>query len=213
MDAPVPSEVTRASVLDAVIAHLWHEDESTLRIADLCVKTGLSSSVIYNNYHSRQGLIDAAYLEIYRTMTLQLVSFYRDVAATARDAGALQRSIEGEIANSARADRWVQSRQMRLRISAAALRRPALQRNFVLLHDHYLNQLSEIFADLQRRGIAGDLLQPRQLAIMFEGSLLFHSFNDIALHPIDDQSWLAMLMAVMGAFSSSPPSPAAPTLD
>ena len=60
MEQPERSEDSRQAVLDAVCRRLWGHDESTIRIADICHETGLSSSVIYNYFRSRQGLIDAA---------------------------------------------------------------------------------------------------------------------------------------------------------
>ena len=205
METPIPREVTRVSVLDAVIARLWDADEGELRIADVCAETGLSSSVIYNNYRSRQGLIDAAYLEIYRTMTDQLVAIFQNVAAESADIAAVARYVHEQITVPATHEFWAKNRQIRLRIATAAIARPSLQRDFVLLQDHYLNRLTELFTDMQRRHLAGDLLKPRQLAIMFEGCLLFRSFNDIALHPVDNDSWLEMLMSVLGACASRTP--------
>ena len=80
MYVPEPTEATRDAVLEVAAQALWRRDEGSLRIADICQSTNLSSSVIYNNFRSRQGLIDAAYLSIYESMTTEIVAVFDEVS-------------------------------------------------------------------------------------------------------------------------------------
>jgi AcrR family transcriptional regulator len=199
MDLHERSDDTRNAVLKVVCNQLWQQDEGSVRIADVCQETGLSSSVIYNNFRSRQGLIDAAYLEIYESMTIDLVAMFEDAMADADSIDSLRDFIQSQLENPFRQEFWQANRHMRLRIATAAISRASMQSDFAILQERYLSRLTEFFDDLQQRHVAGNLLDPRQLAIMFEGCLLFHSFDDIAIAPADSESWLKMLMAVLGA--------------
>ena len=199
MDAIERPDDTAKVVLDAVCRQLWLADEGMLRIADVCADTDLSSSVIYNHFRSRQGLIDAAYLEIYRAMTADLlVVITRSLADVTSNEG-LRHVIRSEAQDEDRHRFWLRSRHMRLRITTAALARESMQSEFAQLQQKYLDGLAALFVDLQQRGIVGDLLNSRQLALAFEGALLFHSFNDIALRPVDDASWVQIFMTLLGS--------------
>jgi len=199
MTSPDRTEDTRDKVLSVVCELLWRVDEGSLRLADVCEATGLSSSVVYKNFRSRQGLVDAAYLEIYRTVTAELIEVLRRGTKATRDLSELRQYLRDEFNSPLHQALWRKSRHMRLRIATAAVARASLQRDFAVLQDQYLGELAEIFADLQLRGVVGRMLSASQLAIMFEGNLLVHSFNDIALQPEDDQSWFEMLWIVLGA--------------
>jgi AcrR family transcriptional regulator len=198
MDTQERTDGTRKAVLEAVCRRLGLQDEGSVRIADICQETGLSSSVIYNNFRSRRGLIDAAYLEIYASITLELVAVFKEAMSDAVDRSSLSNYIEIQLENPSRQEFWRGNRHTRRRIATAAITRPSMPAEFAILQDKYLSDLSDFFEDLQQRHVAGNLLTPRQLAIMFEGRLLFHSFDDIAWQPAEGQSWLKMFMAVLG---------------
>lgn len=196
----LPIDETREIVLRAARGALWERDEGSLRIADICLASGFSSSTIYSNFRSRQGLIDAAYLQIYESITDELVSILSNATSNAHSTASLSAYIASQLADPRQREFWQRSRHMRLRVATAAIARKSMQRDFSLLQERYLSELSTFFNDMQHRGVVGDLLEPRQMAIMFEGCLLFHSFNDIALDPADDEAWTKMLMSVLGDF-------------
>ena len=199
MDAAERPDDTAKVVLDAVCRQLWQADEGMLRIADVCAETDLSSSVIYNHFRSRQGLIDAAYLQIYRQMTADLLVLITRLLADVTSNEGLRHVIQSEADDPERHRSWMRSRHMRLRITTAALARESLQSHFGPLQQKYLDGLAALFVDLQQRGVVGDLLNSRQLALAFEGALLFHSFNDIALRPVDNASWVQIFMTMLGS--------------
>ena len=199
MDGAERPDDTAQVVLDAVCRQLWSADEGMLRIAEVCADTELSSSVIYNHFRSRQGLIDAAYLEIYRHMTADLLALVTRLLADVTTNEELRHVILSQSEDPERHRSWMRGRHMRLRITTAALARESLQSQFGPLQQRYLDGLAALFVDLQQRGVVGDLLTPRQLALAFEGCLLFHSFNDIALRPVDNASWVQIFMTMMGS--------------
>ena len=198
METAPQVDETRSIVLHAARGALWDRDEGSLRIADICLASGFSSSTIYSNFRSRQGLIDAAYLEIYESITDNLVTILREATMTVTSVASLSLYVRSQLADPTQRAFWQRSRHMRLRIATAAIARKSMQRDFSLLQDRYLAQLSDLFATMQDRGVVAKVLEPRQMAIMFEGCLLFHSFNDIALEPADDEGWTKMLMSVLG---------------
>ena len=204
MPQPVRTDITRAAVLDAACQHLWRGDESTLRVADIRQLTGYSTSVIYSYFRSRQGLIDAAYLEIYRQITSDLVDVFRHSMADAATPSDLRDFLNSGDNNPVRRAFWEERRRMRMRVATAALSRPAMKREFRLVHEEYLTNVTTIFAELQRRGVAGTLLSARQIAVTLEGFHLYYAINDAVGDSVDDDGWIDIVMLVVG--SSSPPS-------
>ncbi len=205
MYVPEPTEATRDAVLEVTSRALWRRDEGSLRIADICQATNLSSSVIYNNFRSRQGLIDAAYLSIYASMTTEIVALFDEVSARLHSYDDLYEYISEQQTNPTQRDYWRRNRHMRLRIATAAIARPSLQNDFAALQETYLRGLTAFFTTLQDRHVVGDLLSAREMAFIFESSLLAHSFNDIALEPADDKEWVRMLLTVLGAYGPGQP--------
>ncbi len=80
---------TRQLLIDATALRLLETDESELRIADICEDTGFSSSVIYSNFRSRQGLIDATFLQFYEDRARRYVELLRENTADAHSLDSL----------------------------------------------------------------------------------------------------------------------------
>ena len=56
-------------VLDQSVELLITRQDNNFRIADVCEVSGLSSSVIYSYFRSREGLIDSTYAEIFKKVS------------------------------------------------------------------------------------------------------------------------------------------------
>ena len=195
------TDITRAAVLDAACQHLWRGDESTLRVDEIRQLTNYSTSVIYSYFRSRQGLVDAAYLEIYRQMTSDLVDVFRRATAGATTPQDLRDFFNSGYNDAERRTFWEERRRMRMRVATAALSRPSMQAEFSRLHGEYVSNLTEIFADLQRRGVASTQLSARQITVTLESIFLYHAIDDMVEHPIDDGDWLDIMMALVGNFT------------
>ncbi len=76
------ARVTRRALIEAAARRLETSDESELRIADVCADTGYSSSVIYSNFRSRQGLVDAALLDLFDRTRAPTPTWSRSTPAT-----------------------------------------------------------------------------------------------------------------------------------
>ena len=190
-------ERTRDVVLEMVTAMLWHQDETELRIADVCRATGLSSSVIYNHFGSRQGLVDAAYLSLYDQASTQMMCELRRASADFETPAELYDYFRGELEDAERASFWLGLRQMRLRVATAAVARVGLRANFAAAQDRHLADLAHYIGDLQRRHLISDHLCPDEFARVFEGYVLSHTYNDIALNPSDAATWTSTLWALL----------------
>lgn len=53
------------AVLDAVGERLMNADESLIRIPEICEATGVNYGSVYHHFGSREGVIDAAYHQMF----------------------------------------------------------------------------------------------------------------------------------------------------
>src|ERR1700678_4066206 len=84
---------TRELLIQATSKRLWQEDESDLRILDICKETNLSTSVIYGHFRSRQGLIDASLLHLFRLVTDEIVATLERAAAGPHPTGSFEDTL------------------------------------------------------------------------------------------------------------------------
>jgi len=59
-------EAAKQEVLSVTAQFLVDHSDAELRIADICTLAEMSSTVIYNYFESREGLLDATYLHMYK---------------------------------------------------------------------------------------------------------------------------------------------------
>ena len=189
----------RQLLIDAATKRLWSTDESELRIADICADTELSSSVIYTNFRSRQGLIDAAFLDMYANLAGNYRVLLRRYVEPATSASSLIETLSevqtsGEV-NGALAE----NRKIRLRIATASLARADLRREWIKIQEDHLTLFAEIIEDLQHRGVLGRKLTGRQVAVLLEGFSFGRALDDISLNPESDAAWLKVLFMILEA--------------
>jgi AcrR family transcriptional regulator len=197
VELPSDDDGTRQTILDAACRHLWEHDEELLRIADICHETGLSSNTVFAHYYSRQHLVDAAYLAIYKDVTDNILTNTRDAMAKAQSVGEFIGILRGFLGDPARVKEPHNRRHMLLRIATAAIGRTPMQRDYAALQHEYLTGLTGCFADLVDRRVIGDLLTARQLAVIFELAVLMRAFIDFDDEPSSDDTVLAMLETVL----------------
>ncbi len=178
----------RALLLGAAIRRLIDGDEASIRVLDLSNEIAMSPSVIYSNFGSRQGLIDAAYLEIYRSVTAASYRIIDDVAASP-DTNSLATRWSPVSDGEDHRQRQSMRRRVRLRVLAAALTRRRLLRDVTRERESYQGALTSLFADLQRRGVLVATLSAKQLAVVHEGLDLVRAIDETMPSPLSADEW------------------------
>lgn len=192
--------LTRQTLIDATAQRLGESGESELRIVDICEDTGFSSSVIYSNFRSRQGLIDATFLSLCGDHVRRYVSRLREETAKAESMDSLLAFYREGGADPATQAALKNFRRIRLRVSSAAFARPELQRDFIIVQENFLTAMAELIEEVQSRGGFGRRLTARQLAVLLEGYSFARVRNDISLNPETGESWMQILPLVLENF-------------
>lgn len=190
---------TREILIEATARRLWKEDESELRILDICQETNLSTSVIYGHFRSRQGLIDASLLHIFTIVTNEIVDDLILAAASDHPSGSFVDTLYELLTNPAYEASVTRQRQMFFRVSATALSRPSLRPGFLKLYDAFMEKVDAIYGELARRHLLSDELNGHQWALFFEGQMLSRAFHDLSSNWDNQVDWLTAAHRMLSA--------------
>lgn len=182
---------TRETLLEVTVQHLLQKDESELRVLDICHETHLSTSVIYGNFGSRQGLIDAAYLRIYADVTESTILRLERAADASCQTNSFVTSLYQALCDPTSGDQVTHNRQMHLRVAAAALSRPNLRPAYLAIHDTFMKRRDLVYQRLIDESFLNSQLSARQWALFFEGQMLSRALNGVAPEWSAQSDWVA----------------------
>ncbi|MGA7834060.1 MAG: hypothetical protein WCA31_02515 [Acidimicrobiales bacterium] len=184
---------TRELLIEATSKRLWLEDESELRILDICKETNLSTSVIYGHFGSRQGLIDASLLHLFRLVTDDIMGTLHLTAGGSHPTGSFIDTLFEFLTRPEREQTAIRQRQMFFRVSATALSRSSIRPGFLRLYNEFSLRADELYEDLVARGLLGDHLTGHQWAVFFESQIVSRAFHDLISpwNQLEDWSRLA----------------------
>lgn len=173
------SKTAHNALIEATVKRLLNSDESELRILDICEETGVSTSVLYAHFHSRQGLVDAAMLALYREISAAVLSQVHLAIDAAPAAGGFIPALFQLLGDPTHQEelRWVRS--IHLRVCAAALSRSSLVRDVAELQNAFHDRLAQVLGRLMSEGLLSSNLSARQWAIFFEGQMLSQASQDV----------------------------------
>jgi AcrR family transcriptional regulator len=177
-------------LIEATSRRLWNEDESELRVLDICKETNLSTSVIYGHFGSRQGLINASMLRIFAHVTDEIIANLELSAADTRSSGSFVNALFTLLADTNTQEHLNRHRQMFFRVSATALSRPSIRPGFLELYDRYIQRSDVIYQELLGAGHLSDQLTARQWALFFEGQMLSRAFHGLSSNWYNQDDWL-----------------------
>lgn len=158
---------SRQLVLNTAKRQLWEKADSSLRISDLSFETGLSTTVIYTYFRSRQGLIDAAYIEIYKEININFLKSFSEICIKSTSTSDLIEKITVRYSAFSKED--IDNRLMRLRIAGAAVSRQKMAVQFSKCQEEYFKDVAAIFEKLQKRKIISATFSATELAYITDG--------------------------------------------
>jgi AcrR family transcriptional regulator len=189
------SPETREIVLKVCAEKILKGNESDIRIADLCSATGLSSSVIYNNFQSRLGLIDATYLMLYEQFSNARIETFRELCKDVSSAEEFLVKVMNLNFDDSTTEVQELYRGLKIRIAAACLTRKALRKKIGAIERHVIDELAVLMDGLIERGVLGRFLNGRQIAVIL-GSV---SFGEVFEDEFDVEDGLEFWTGIMQA--------------
>ena len=193
---------TREVLIGAAMSRLWDTDECDLRILDICQETNLSTSVIYGHFRSRQGLIDAALLQMFEIVTAEMVNDLSAVAAGPHPTGSFVDTLYEMLTDPSQKAAVTRQRQAFFRISSTSLSRESIRPGFLVLYGRFMAQMDEIYVRLVADGLLDAELSGHQWALFFEGQMLSRAFHDLSSDWDEQEDWNRAARRMLSAAKS-----------
>jgi AcrR family transcriptional regulator len=177
------------AVLDEVGERLMHSDESLIRIPDICEATGVNYGSVYHHFGSREGVIDAAYNQMFLRYAEQDIALLKHLSESAKTLEEFSAGFTALMSTfSSRPDRS-QRRSIRIRIVAASLTRPALKALIGQTQSRVTEELMVIVQYGQDRGWLRSDVSAQSVAVALQALLVGRVIDDISALPVDPAEW------------------------
>ncbi len=185
-----------AEVIAVTIELLLKNGESGFRIEDVIEKTGISKSSLYLHFGDRDGLVGAAYVELFTTDTnrniAQAISVFEDVKTREQLEAVLPPLVQA-LARIPHTVRW-----NRLDVLSATRHRPEFLSRIVEAQTRLNSALAEALLVQQNLGNVRTDLSAREMAVLIQGVSLGRIFRDLdsKLDRDDLDEWSELTLAV-----------------
>ena len=186
------------AVLNAVGDRLMKGDESLIRIPEICEATGVNYGSVYHHFGSREGVIDAAYHQMFTTLAEEDLETLHSVSVSSQSFEEYLGAIQGLIGTFASSDVRRARRALRARIVAASMMRPELRVLIGATQSRLTNELRSIVEYGQEREWLNRDLSAHAVAVLIQVLLVGRTLDDVSTTPIDNSVWEASMVIMLG---------------
>jgi len=178
-------------LIQATIDVMDADGEVAVRVQDLVAAVGVQAPVLYRNFGSREGLVQAAQaIRLQRDMDAEVERFSSAVASanTAEQfTELLDALIAGVATPTRRAMRW-----KRVNVIGSTYSRPELAAAVAQLQRRTVARIAEAFRPAQQRGWIRADLDLAAFAAWFAGQTLGRILIELGDTDVDDETWNAL---------------------
>jgi AcrR family transcriptional regulator len=191
---------TQATLIAAVVDFLQEKGEADFRVPEFAKATDTSVATLYYHFGSREGLLDAAYIEIFRQIMERQMTEVELLDQLVTTSEQIIAAFRWSISDPSTTEQRVRERQLVLRVVSAAAVRPAVREAFAKTQDRYHQRLTEVVANLQDRSVLNRRLSASQLSVVLTNTVLSRAIDDLSHAPQDNESWADITEALLRTF-------------
>lgn len=164
-------------------------DESRIRIPEICEATGVNYGSVYHHFGSREGVIDAAYHQMFAKLADEDVAVLQRVSVSSQSLDEYLVSMQGLIGTFASSDERRARRALRARIVAASITRRQLRELIGETQSRLTTELGQIVEYGQEKGWLNRNLSAHAIAVLIQVLLIGRTLDDVSTTPIDNAEW------------------------
>lgn len=198
------SQITIAKVLEEVAERLFHDDESFLRIPEICEASGVNYGSVYHHFGNRQGLIDAAYVKLYERFIAKDIEQVRALGGHSNTFDEFVIAAHNLVNQVATDPERVLSRDSRLRIVAASRSRPELARRIGELQLEVTNELSNIIQGFKNQGWIRADVEAKEVSVAVQTIVFGRLMDGMSPEAFDDLQWGRMFQSLLFQYIKFP---------
>ena len=185
-----------AEVIAVTTELLLEHGEGGFRIEDVIERTGISKSSLYLHFGDRDGLVGAAYVEMFTTDTnrniAQAIAVFENVNTREQLEAVLPAFVQA-LAQIPHTVRW-----NRLDVLSAVRHRPEFMSRIVEAQTRLNSALAEALLVQQKLGNVRKDLSAREMAVLIQGVSIGRIFRDLdsKMSRDDMKEWSQLALAV-----------------
>jgi AcrR family transcriptional regulator len=192
------------AVLEAVGERLMKADESLIRIPEICEATGVNYGSVYHHFGSREGVIDAAYHQMFTKLAEEDLATLQLVSVSSQTFEEYLISMQALVGTFASSDERRARRALRARIVAASMMRPELRVLIGETQSRLTTELQSIVEYGQQREWLNRELSAHSVAVLIQVLLVGRTLDDVSTTPIDNAEWEASMAILLGVIIARP---------
>jgi len=175
-------------MLEAAITRLEQEGEAGIRVREIATASGVSYASLYHFFGDREGLIEAAYAEVYR----RSLKVANDIFRAGVDQSNSRREFEEFLTSVIRSvfgEEGARRRAQRRTIEGSVAFRPRLRALLTDAVDESCSQFADALARAQSRGLLSPELNLRTVAVWTIGMVSGRHFLEADPDRYDPHAW------------------------
>jgi AcrR family transcriptional regulator len=192
------------AVLDAVGERLMIADESLIRIPEICESTGVNYGSVYHHFGSREGVIDAAYHQMFTKLAEEDIATLHRVSVASQSFEEYVVALQALIGTFASSDERRARRALRARIVAASMMRPELRKLIGETQSRLTVELQSIIENGQQCEWLNRDVSAHSVAVLIQVLLVGRTLDDVSTTPIQNAEWEAMMAIFLGVIIAHP---------
>ena len=183
----------RQPILDAAVKELQDFSEAGFRVTRVAEEAGCVVSVLYHHFENREGLIDAALIEIMRRETDDVESIYREIDTMLSSVTTIEQAFETYV-RIAHGSGGAVRRALDAQILTAVQTRPCVRHAWGELSAKVQEANEHLLSVLAQRGFIDGSLDIPALALLMRGLDFSRSLEESVEQPtISFEQWVAVM--------------------
>ena len=183
----------RQPILDAAVKELQEFYEAGFRVTRVAEKAGCVVSVLYHHFENREGLIDAALIEIMRREAEEVETIHREIYTILSDVTTIEQAFETYV-RITHGSRGTVRRALDTQILTAVQTRPSVRRAWEELSTKIQAANEHLLNVLVQRGFMDATLDIPALALLMRGLDFSRTLEEAVEQPaVAFEQWVAVM--------------------
>jgi AcrR family transcriptional regulator len=179
---------TAERLLALAVEQLDERGEAGLRVTEICAAAGVTVTSLYHHFENREGLVEAAYAELYVRNLHEDLEAFRAQVANCKDVTEFRHMLSATLVAFQQPTR-LEKRMRRMSILGSSYRRPALQVAISKAMDIFFESLASPLRDLQAKGWVRADLDTKSFSAWFMGQLMGQALSRLPGSTVDMEGW------------------------
>lgn len=190
-------QATARALIDAARRQIESRSSQDVRIEEILAEVGVSPSSLYHYFGSREGLLEAAWIDWAQRNADEDVQVIAQVLERATTPDEVMDGLIAAV-RAAQLPARTERRVQRLTVLAAAARRPAVRAEIGRLETETNRRYRQLLEQARDRGLLRDTADLSVVPVFVRAFTFGRVSNELSAEPIDIDAWNTVVSRVLG---------------